>query len=106
MKKTVLILFFGISAFIASAQTEKRSPQISVYPNPATDYIKLTDDDLVRTIYVSNMLGRKVRAFDASKSERYEIGDLPNGFQPLGAFPIPLQPAPRLNEQNAELAVG
>ena len=80
MKKTVLILFFGISAFIASAQTEKRSPQISVYPNPATDYIKLSDDDLVRTISVSNMLGRKMRTFDVSKSERYEIGDLPNGL--------------------------
>ncbi len=80
MKKTVLILFFGISAFIASAQTEKRSPQILVYPNPATDFIKLSDDDLVRTISVSNMLGRKVRAFDVSKSERYEISDLPNGL--------------------------
>ena len=80
MKKTVLILFFAISAFVVSAQTEKRSPQISVYPNPATDYIKLTDDDLVRNISVSNMLGRKVRAFDTSKSERYEISDLPNGL--------------------------
>ncbi len=80
MKRNILILFFGILAFTASAQTDKRSPQISIFPNPATDYIKLSDDDLVANISVSNMLGRKVRTFEVSKTDRYEIGDLPNGL--------------------------
>ena len=80
MKRNILILFFGILAFTASAQTDKRSPQISIYPNPATDYIKLSDDDLVANISISNMLGRKMRTFDINKSDRYEIGDLPNGL--------------------------
>ncbi len=80
MKRNILILFFGILAFTASAQTEKRSPQISIYPNPATDYIKLSDDDLVLNISISNMLGRKMRTFEVAKGEHYEIGDLPNGL--------------------------
>lgn len=64
----------------ASAQTEKRSPQVSVFPNPATDYITLNDDDAVRNITILNMVGRKIRIFNVEKGERYEIGDLPNGL--------------------------
>jgi hypothetical protein len=80
MKKNVLILLFGILAFTASAQTDKRSPQISVYPNPATEYIKLSDDDAIRSVSISNMLGRKVRSFEVVKGDHYEIADLPNGL--------------------------
>ena len=80
MKRNILIIFFGILAFTISAQTEKRSPQISIFPNPATEYIKLNDDDAVKNIFVSNMLGRKMRTFDVIKGERYEIADLPNGL--------------------------
>lgn len=80
MKKNILILFFAILAFTASAQTDKRSPQMSIFPNPATDFIKLSDDDLVHNILISNMLGRKMRTFEVGKGDRYEIGDLPNGL--------------------------
>jgi Secretion system C-terminal sorting domain len=80
MKRNILIIFFGILAFAASAQTEKRSPQISVYPNPATEYIKLSDDDAVRSVSISNMLGRKMRTFEVVKGDHYEIADLPNGL--------------------------
>jgi hypothetical protein len=80
MKKNLLILLLGIFAFTASAQTDKRSPQISIYPNPATEFIKLNDDDAAKNISISNMLGRKMRTFDVIKGERYEIADLPNGL--------------------------
>ncbi len=80
MKKNILILFFGIVALTASAQTDKRSPQISVFPNPATEYIKLSDDDAIRSVSISNMLGRKMRTFEVVKGEHYDIGDLPNGL--------------------------
>jgi hypothetical protein len=80
MKRNILILLFGIIAFTASAQTDKRSPQISIYPNPATEYIKLSDDDAVRTVSISNMLGRKIRTFEVTKADHYDIADLPNGL--------------------------
>ena len=80
MKRNVLVIFFGILAFTAFAQTERHSPQLSIFPNPATEYIKLSDDEAVKSIFVSNMLGRKMRSFDVVKGERYEIGDLPNGL--------------------------
>jgi hypothetical protein len=80
MKKNLLILLLSIFAFTASAQTDKRSPQISIFPNPATEFIKLNDDDAAKNISISNMLGRKMRTFDVVKGERYEIADLPNGL--------------------------
>lgn len=80
MKKNLLIILLGLISMSASAQTEKRSPQVSVFPNPATDYITLNDDDAVRNITILNMVGRKIRIFNVEKGERYEIGDLPNGL--------------------------
>jgi Secretion system C-terminal sorting domain len=80
MKRNILILLFGIIAFTASAQTDKRSPQISIFPNPATEYIRLSDDESVRSVSISNMLGRKIRTFDVSKADHYDIADLPNGL--------------------------
>jgi hypothetical protein len=80
MKRNILIFLFGIIAFTASAQTAKNSPQISIFPNPATEFIKLSDDEAVKNIFVSNMLGRKMRSFDVIKGDRYEISDLPNGL--------------------------
>jgi Secretion system C-terminal sorting domain len=80
MKRNLLVLLLGIFAFTASAQTDKRSPQISIFPNPATEFIKLNDDDAAKNINISNMLGRKMRTFDVIKGERYEIADLPNGL--------------------------
>jgi hypothetical protein len=80
MKRNVLVIFFGILALTAFAQTERHGPQLSIFPNPATEFIKLNDDETVKNINISNMLGRKMRTFDVVKGERYEIGDLPNGL--------------------------
>ncbi|MDZ7880124.1 MAG: T9SS type A sorting domain-containing protein [Saprospiraceae bacterium] len=80
MKKKLLVLILNILAFTASAQADKRSPQLSIFPNPATEYIKLNDDESAKNICISNMLGRKIRTFDIVKGERYEIADLPNGL--------------------------
>ena len=82
MKKTLLIFLFGVLTYAASAQTERRNDRIalSIFPNPATEYITVNDEDAVHNIVVFNMVGRKIRNFDIEKGTRYEIGDLPNGL--------------------------
>ena len=54
---------------------------LSVYPNPASDYIALTNEDNVKSIEVFNVLGRRIRSFEIEHTgERYDITDLPNGL--------------------------
>jgi hypothetical protein len=85
MKKLVLSITLLLIAIIAlSAQMEKRSeqpPQLAIFPNPATEYITINNEESVRSLVVFNMASRKMRTFDIqSKGERYDIGDLPNGL--------------------------
>ena len=84
MKKNILVCLICLLCSGAFAQAEKKidwnAPSASVFPNPATEYITVTNDDAVRNIYVFNLVGRKIKTFDVTKGERYEIGDLPNGL--------------------------
>jgi hypothetical protein len=86
MKKYLLsISCFVLLSFTLSAQVEKRNdltvhPVISIYPNPASEYIFVSNEEAVKSILVYNVLGRKMKNFEVEKGEHYEIGDLPNGL--------------------------
>ena len=84
MKKKLLIYLFCFVSFGVFAQAEKKvewgSPIVSVFPNPATEYITVTNEETVKNIFVFNLVGRKIKTFDVTKGERYEISDLPNGL--------------------------
>jgi hypothetical protein len=85
MKKNILsIALILFTSLMLSAQVEKRNdlvrPTISVYPNPATEFISVNHEESVKNIYVFNLVGRKMKNFEVEKGERYEIGDLPNGL--------------------------
>ena len=88
MKKLILSISFALLASAAFAQMEKRSdnPIVSIFPNPAMEYITVSNEDVVKNIVVFNMVGRKIRTFTMEKGERYEIGDLPNGLYVVQLF--------------------
>jgi hypothetical protein len=88
MKRLILSLSFALLSFVAFAQMEKRTDNVSVsiFPNPATEYITVNNEDAVKSIVVFNMVGRKIRSFTTEKGERYEIGDLPNGLYVVQLF--------------------
>ena len=88
MKKLILAISFVFFSLAAFAQMEKRSDNvvISIYPNPATDYITVNNEDAVKNIVLFNMVGRKMRTFTAEKGERYEVSDLPNGVYVVQLF--------------------
>ncbi len=81
MKHLVLLLAFPILslATLSAQNTPKRD--LSVFPNPTTEYISIQDNnDAVGYLAVYNLVGRKLKAFDFSKGEQYSIGDLPKGM--------------------------
>ena len=82
MKKNILAFFFSLMCLTAFAQAEKKSDfaSVSVFPNPTTDYITVTNEEAVKSIAVYNLIGRKMKNFDVTKGDRYEVADLPNGL--------------------------
>jgi len=90
MKQTLLSFFFLVFLALASANAhdggntplngDPVQPIPAVYPNPAIDYIGLTNDTDVTFIRVFNMVGRPMREFKAVKGQRYDIADLPQGL--------------------------
>ena len=79
MKKTLLVFVFLIAVLGLRAQTSIR-PELSVFPNPTTENISVQDNsDAVGQIIVFNLLGKKIKIFEASKGERYYVGDLTKG---------------------------
>ena len=55
--------------------------ELTVYPNPATDFIMLKNAEGVKAIKIFNLTGRQVKYFDSIiKGASYPVADLPNGM--------------------------
>jgi hypothetical protein len=79
MKQPLLVFLFLLAAIALRAQHSSR-PELAVYPNPTTEFVSVQDQaDAVGQLNVFNILGKKVKAFEASKGEQYFVGDLPKG---------------------------
>ncbi len=60
--------------------TEVDKARLRVYPNPVTDYLTITRNTFVKQLWVSNILGKRVRTFDTAFGNKYDIADLPDGI--------------------------
>ena len=82
MRNFTFVFILFLFSFTASAQMERKNDlvQVSVFPNPAADFIALNNDDNAKNILVFNLIGRKLKHFDVEKGEHYDISDLPNGL--------------------------
>lgn len=95
MKHSVLVFFFFLfiipitvaqssyrPSWLANADGGKeKTPNIEVFPNPATTHISLTDSEGVKRVAVYNLVGRLMRVFDGVDTDkRYYVGDLPRGM--------------------------
>lgn len=79
MKKTLLVFAFLLAVIALRAQNASR-PELSVFPNPTTENISVQDNaDAIGQIVVFNLLGKKIKSFEASKGEHYYVGDLNKG---------------------------
>lgn len=107
MKRTLLLtIFICLFAFAASAQktgdcgdcadgqyeskpvkeqvqvTKPKKKKISVFPNPAVDFIGLSDADSksVNKITLLNVMGRAVKTFQVEKGMKYNVASLKRGM--------------------------
>lgn len=93
MKHILPVLFVLLLALTLSTQTSQASPpyydfsgdkdrvEVKVYPNPATDYIALSNISNVKKIAIYNLLGRQMKSFTChSADEKHYVGDLPRGM--------------------------
>lgn len=61
--------------------THQTTNDIRVYPNPAIDYIMVTENDNVDKVWIYNVLGKRVKAYKVETPEaKYDIRDLPKGM--------------------------
>jgi len=55
--------------------------QITIFPNPATEYFNLTDNSSVKEIIIYNIVGKPVKVFNqVFNGQRYDISDLSTGL--------------------------
>jgi hypothetical protein len=94
MKQTLLLLFFLCGSVMLFSQSsnsfserykllsqQSTAELIQIFPNPATDYIQLSNSEDVKKIVIINMVGRRLRVFEAIEDQKlYRIGDLPRGM--------------------------
>lgn len=87
MKHLVLLLFFCFSAGFLLAQTSFQSygnapaaVEYQVYPNPAVDFIQISDSDGIERVALFNLTGREIKSFTYRSEEKYFVGDLPKGM--------------------------
>ena len=85
MKRTLLTFIVAFFTFLSVAESypspQPNQAKISVYPNPASDFISINRDENVKQLAVFNLVGRKIKSFDnVVKLQQYDISDLPNGM--------------------------
>ena len=71
---------FKVTVESVTDVSEETKAKLRVFPNPATDYIELTNNDVVDQMVVYNLLGREVKNFNVINGRQYEVADLPNGM--------------------------
>lgn len=83
----VLIISVSVSATANNGgdnddvTTHHTSNDIRVYPNPAIDYIMVTENDNVDKVWIYNILGKRVKAYKVETADaKYDIRDLPRGM--------------------------
>lgn len=76
-------LFVITGEFLISNSTavkETNETKLSIFPNPATDFFKVNDIPGLSTIELFNIVGNKVRSFEAVPQKQYYVGDLTDGI--------------------------
>ena len=72
------------SATCITSVSEAQREALKVYPNPASDYFRLTETQEIEELVVYNILGRKVKAFAVNNGKSYDVSQLPNSVYLIG----------------------
>jgi len=63
-----------------SIENIKNDNSVSIYPNPANDYINISSEETIRSIAIYNISGKEILKISSSvKKEKININNLPTG---------------------------
>jgi type IX secretion system substrate protein len=68
---------------ISSTVSTKNNPSqsnLSVFPNPTSDYFQVSETPGLKYIELFNIVGNKVRSYDALPQKQYAVNDLTDGI--------------------------
>ena len=54
--------------------------KITIFPNPATNFISVSNEDKVSQIVIFNLVGRKLKTYEVLEGARYDVSSLPQGM--------------------------
>jgi hypothetical protein len=79
--KEILLTFAFVLVGVALRAQSNSKPDLSIYPNPVTEFISVQDkNDVVGFLVVYNLVGKKVKEFEFAKGEQYSVAELPKGM--------------------------
>jgi Secretion system C-terminal sorting domain len=79
-KKLLNTAYYFVNIDGLTPITEGDKGRLRIYPNPVTDYLTITRNTFVKQLWVSNILGKRVRTFDTAFGNKYDVADLPDGI--------------------------
>lgn len=71
---------FDVCIENATAVTERQKANLRVFPNPTANYISLSEQKFVKQLWVSNILGKRVKTFPVTANNTYDVSILPDGI--------------------------
>ncbi len=73
--------FVGEEMYGISSNLDNPSPKITIFPNPASDFITIDDkENVVHRVTFFNVLGKEIVSYDASTQKKFEMMDFQNGI--------------------------
>lgn len=64
----------------STAVKETNDSRLSVFPNPTTDFFQVSEAQGVAFVELFNIVGNKIKSFDATPQKQYYVGDLNDGI--------------------------
>ena len=63
-----------------SVEENSASAKLTVFPNPTSDFFQVSDIAGLKSIDIYNIVGSKVRSYDAAPQKQYYVGDMNDGI--------------------------
>ncbi|MFQ5448259.1 MAG: T9SS type A sorting domain-containing protein [Saprospiraceae bacterium] len=73
-------IVFNVCVDPLTAVSESEKSGLRIYPNPTANFISLTKNSAVRQLWISNILGKRVKTFYTTFNGKYDISTLPDGI--------------------------
>ena len=64
----------------STAVKEAGESRLTIFPNPTAEFFEVSETPGLRYVEVFNIVGSKVKAFDAGPQKQYNVGDLSDGI--------------------------